>query len=289
MKNIKYLLSKCVASGQDCDQAVYEWRNVPSSDGYSPAQLLFGRRQYTSLPSATHHNHFYDVDAAKKAKDEKFVAAQEFHDQHKTFLPPLEVGQGVIVQDPHSGVWADEAVISSIRPDGLSYELSSHGRSLLRSRKMLRPLPNFVRFTSPLLPTPLSSASWDPASLLTSPPLTITPNQTGTTLKTSTNLLEPLGSSSTRPPLVEGSPPSSSYASYSWPSGSPSNTIERRTRKPAVQSSTSSCYSQPVITGSTTRIPVPTPRNPHRPSASLQGIPACLLLPPISSRPGTWL
>ena len=42
VKNIKYLLSKCVSSGQDCDQAIYEWRNVPRSDGYSPAQLLFG-------------------------------------------------------------------------------------------------------------------------------------------------------------------------------------------------------------------------------------------------------
>ena len=138
VKNIKYLLSKCLSTGQDCDQAIYEWRNVPRSDGYSPAQLLFGRRQYTSLPVATPHHQFYDVGEAMKAKDEKFSASKECHDQHKSFLPPLEVGQGVIVQDPHSGKWADEAIITSIRPDGLSYELSSNGRSLLCSRKMLR-------------------------------------------------------------------------------------------------------------------------------------------------------
>ena len=30
VKNIKFLLSKCLSTGQDCDQAVYEWRN--SSD-----------------------------------------------------------------------------------------------------------------------------------------------------------------------------------------------------------------------------------------------------------------
>ena len=42
LKNIKFLLSKCLSSGQDCDQAVYEWRNAPHSDGYSPAQLLLG-------------------------------------------------------------------------------------------------------------------------------------------------------------------------------------------------------------------------------------------------------
>ena len=134
MKNIKYLLSKCVSSGQDCDQAVYEWRNVPRSDGYSPAQLLFGRRQYTSLPSATHHHQFHDVDAAKKAKDEKFVATQEFHDQHKSFI-----------QDPHSGVWADEAVITSIRPDGLSYELSTHLRPDIRLQGTLPARPSVFR------------------------------------------------------------------------------------------------------------------------------------------------
>ena len=90
------------------------------------------------------------------AKDKRFMASKECHDQHKSFLPPLEVGQGVIVQDPHSGQWADEAVITRIRPDGLSYELLSSGRSFVRSRKMLRVLPNFVAFTSPLLPSPPS-------------------------------------------------------------------------------------------------------------------------------------
>ena len=62
-----------------------------------------------------------------KAKDEKFAASKEFYNQHKSFLPPLEIGQGVIVQDPHTGEWADEAIITSLRPDGLSYELLSNG------------------------------------------------------------------------------------------------------------------------------------------------------------------
>ena len=97
VKNIKFLLSKCLSSGQDCDQAIYDWKNVPRSDGYSPAQLLFGRRQYTSLPAAPSHHQFYDASEAMKAKDEKFLASKECHDQHKSLLPPLEVGQGVIV------------------------------------------------------------------------------------------------------------------------------------------------------------------------------------------------
>ena len=175
-------MSKCISAGQDCDKAVYEWRNIPRSDGYSPAQLLFGRRQYTSLPTAPAHPHFYDVQEAMKAKDESFKAKLECHDQHKKILPPLEVGQAVIVQDPHSGKWADEAIITAIRPDGLSYELSSGGRSFVCSRKMLRLLPNFVRFTSPLLPSPSSTSpsSWDPVHLPNHHPLIRTANQTAT-------------------------------------------------------------------------------------------------------------
>ena len=139
----------------------------------------------------------------------------------------LQIGQGVIVQDPNSGLWADEAIITFIRPDGLSYELSSNGRTLLRSRKMLRPLPNFVRFTSPLLPNPLSPtpSKWDQANQLpNNPQLITTPSQMGTNLEISTNPLAPLGSNLTGRHLVEEYPQSSLYASYSSRSGSHLNT-----------------------------------------------------------------
>ena len=75
VKNVKYLLSKCLESGQNAECALYEWRNVTKADGYSPAQLLFGRKQYTSLPAATLHFSFYDIDIAKEVKDKKFDQA----------------------------------------------------------------------------------------------------------------------------------------------------------------------------------------------------------------------
>ena len=182
----------------------------------------------------------------------------------------------MIVQDPNSGLWADEAIITSIRPDGLSYELSSNGRTLLRSRKMLRPLPNFVRFTSPLLPNPLSSTTptWDQASQLpNNPQLTTTPNQMGTSFETSTSPLAPLGSSLTGHHLVEEYPQSLSYASYSSRSGSRSNIIAKPTRRPDAPSYTSSSSSLPVITASMTN---QHPKSPRHPSVRLPGIP-CLL------------
>ena len=280
VKNIKYLLSKCLASGENCDQAIYEWRNVPRSDGYSPAQLLFGRRQYTSLPSSTHHHQFYDIDAAKKAKDEKFVAAQECHDQHKSFLPPLQIGQGVIVQDPTTGLWADEALITSIRPDGLSYELTANGRTFLRSRKMLRPLPNFVHFTSPLLPIPISQplSPWDQVNLpLNNPQSITTPNPTETNSVISTNQRVPLGSNLTGRRLVEEYPPSSLSACFSSPSGSPLSTTAKLTKRRDVQNYTSSSSSLPVTTESMINI---LPKSPRSQSVRLPGIPACRPLLP---------
>ena len=66
MKNVKFLLAKCSETGQDPHRALYEWRNIPRTSGYSPAQLLFGRQQYTAVPSLPVHHEFYDV---KKASD----------------------------------------------------------------------------------------------------------------------------------------------------------------------------------------------------------------------------
>ena len=51
VKSAKNILRKSMSSGEDADRMLYEWRNVPRSDGFSPAQLLFGRAQRTSLPT----------------------------------------------------------------------------------------------------------------------------------------------------------------------------------------------------------------------------------------------
>ena len=51
VKLVKNILRKCATSGSSADTALYEWSNVPRADGYSPAQLMFGRAQRTSLPS----------------------------------------------------------------------------------------------------------------------------------------------------------------------------------------------------------------------------------------------
>ena len=55
VKNVKLVLAKCSETGQDPNRALYEWRNLPRTNGFSPAQLLFGRPQYTAVPSLPVH------------------------------------------------------------------------------------------------------------------------------------------------------------------------------------------------------------------------------------------
>ena len=48
VKSVKNILRKCSTSGSDAEHMLYEWRNVPRTDGFSPAQLMFGRALRTS-------------------------------------------------------------------------------------------------------------------------------------------------------------------------------------------------------------------------------------------------
>ena len=141
---------------------------------------------------------------------------------------------------------------------------------------MLKLLPIFVRFTSPLLPTP-NSSTWDPVPLPNSLPQTKTASPMATSFGI---LISPRGlpgSSLTRPLSAVESQRSSSSSSSSWPYGSPSDTTGKPTKRLATPSSMSFFFSpqgiigNKIITGSTRLLPTPAP---------LQGIPACRRLSP---------
>ena len=114
MKNVKLLLSKCSVTKEDPQRALYYWRNIPRKDGYSLAQLLMGRKQFTQLPAAPAHYAFYDPARAQVNKDKAFQAAQRSHDQHTSFLSMLQTGSLVILQDPHTGLWNQEGVVTKV-------------------------------------------------------------------------------------------------------------------------------------------------------------------------------
>ena len=130
-------MAKCSETGQNPEKTLYEWRNIPRTDGFSPAQLLFGRKQFSAVPAMPHHFNFYDRETAEKAKDNTFASSAKYHDAHKGFLSQLEPGENVIVQDPKTHLWDKKGIIISVRPDKLSYNVECDGREFLRSRKML--------------------------------------------------------------------------------------------------------------------------------------------------------
>ena len=138
VKNVKLLLSKCSVTKEDPQRALYYWRNIPRKDGYSPAQLLMGRKQFTQLPAAPVHYEFYDPANAQVSKDKAFDAAQKAHDQHASFLPMLQPGSLVSLQDPQTGLWNQEGVVTKVRGDKLSYSVQVGNRLFVRSRKMLK-------------------------------------------------------------------------------------------------------------------------------------------------------
>ena len=90
VKSVKNILRN--ASGTDPDTMLFEWRNVPRSDGYSPAQLLFGRQQRTCLPIPPSQVQPHKFSAAASSKDITHDCSKYNHDQSKHFLPMLSSG-----------------------------------------------------------------------------------------------------------------------------------------------------------------------------------------------------
>ena len=144
VKNVKHLLLKCKNSGEDPGKSLYLWRNIPRADGYSPAQLLFGRRQFTSLPAMASAYDFYDIEAAQASRDKVFNSHLAHHDQSTGFLPEFSPGDNVVIQDSKSGDWNQRGVILSVRRSGQSYDVRVDGRTLIRSRRFLRRAPDTV-------------------------------------------------------------------------------------------------------------------------------------------------
>ena len=141
VKQVKVLLKKCLDTGENFAQALLEWRNTArQSDGLSPAQAFLGRQQRTLLPcmNISNFNVTYDkVAQARRAAGAVHAAA---FDQHARDLPQLQVGDRVLLQDPHSKDWAEEGVITAQHEFNRSYDVETNGTIKRRNRKFLKPL-----------------------------------------------------------------------------------------------------------------------------------------------------
>jgi hypothetical protein len=139
VKAMKKLLQKC-PNWNSFRSALLEWRNVPRSDGLSPAQWFFGRQQRTRTPA---HPHVFS-----RISDSAFLDAEERREEEmdqvkgkakKAVLPPFKIGEKVRVQDPKSKQWNSFAIITDIRRNKRSYVIEfDNGRTSIRNRRFLR-------------------------------------------------------------------------------------------------------------------------------------------------------
>jgi hypothetical protein len=106
----------------------------------SPAEMLFGRRVRTPLPS---HQYSHKPAEAYERLQEKSEKMKEDHDKHAgRGLPPLYEGQKVRVQSPDTKTWTP-AEVSRKCDQPRSYELTApSGSCLRRNRSQIREVRN---------------------------------------------------------------------------------------------------------------------------------------------------
>ena len=223
---------------------------MPRSDGYSPAQLLFGRRQLTNLPMLQKQYEQCDFSSAKEAKDSNFLKSAEQYNADKVDMSLLLPDQPVVIQHPKTGKWDSTGFIVEIRPDKLSYTVKCEGRTFIRSRKMLR-ANNFDKQTEVNVIASLDrSTSTVSASKCVNPktplpdPLRTLDRHRQTTTGLSTNLPELHSCSSIGPLSAPGFLRSSLSSFCSSSSTSATGETREPTRRQGGQSSMNSLCSR---------------------------------------------
>ena len=128
-------------SGEKFDEflrGILELRNTPKSHGKSPAELIYNRPLRSHVPSVmpnpspqSHHvkGHIRKLRQASK----------ESYDRTARDLPPLRMGQHVIVQDSRTHRWSHPGRIIRVGPNR-DYEVDvGRGRNMWRNRRFIRP------------------------------------------------------------------------------------------------------------------------------------------------------
>ena len=136
VKSVKNILRKSMSSGSNADFMLYEWRNIPCSDGYSHTQLIFGRAQRTSLPSLPSQNVPIDFSSSVSSKNVAHSRVKLDHDRSKLSLESLSPGQAVHLQNSKSSAWDKRGIVVSVQLECLSYVIKVDNRFFTRPRRL---------------------------------------------------------------------------------------------------------------------------------------------------------
>ena len=136
IQDIKNLLRKFQDAGKDFQQAHSEWRNSPTVEGPSPAQLFYGGQVRSGvLPTL-----YKQVDVTQMSQGRR-KQEQEGRFKRVTRLeaPLLQTDQEVRLQDKDSKLWNIKAWVRGQRLNERSYILETEFGSLfLRNRRFIK-------------------------------------------------------------------------------------------------------------------------------------------------------
>jgi len=140
VKTCKNLLAKYDSNFSEFKKALHEQRNAPRSDGFSPAQMMFGRRQRGILPCLPSAYDLIDVTSAAQGRKRAREKIKQNFDKHAYSLPKLSIGESVFLQNPFNHKWDSIGKVIEVRHDGRSYKVEgNNGRVYLRNRRFLKP------------------------------------------------------------------------------------------------------------------------------------------------------
>lgn len=114
IQTVKRMMKKALHDGKDLYQSILDYRNTPIVGDASPAQLLFGRRTRTTLPTAPEL-------LKPKTQDPMFIKRQlrEYQDRQKMYhdknakpLNELEEGDVVRIKDGSNKVASKGIIVS---------------------------------------------------------------------------------------------------------------------------------------------------------------------------------
>ena len=138
VKICKQMMKKCQLSNGDVYNALLDFRNTPSAEtGYSPAQLMFGRRTRTLLPIPQNK-----LKPEVKAEiNEKITASKRkqahYYNRSARSLPDLKAGDHVRIKPPGEDHWVEAKCVAKAK-EPRSYVVECRGRKYRRNRRQIR-------------------------------------------------------------------------------------------------------------------------------------------------------
>ena len=143
VQTVKNLLKKARENGKDPYLALLTYRDTPRGNEHSPAQVLFGRRLRTTLPTTANALQPKEIDSNNVLMklQERRLNEKQCYDSHanKTEHKPLDIGSRVrILQETE---WVPGSVISKT-DNPRSFNVSTpNGNILRRNRSQIMDIP----------------------------------------------------------------------------------------------------------------------------------------------------